>query len=525
MKQQVREISLEQLGEDLSENDDLVGLIIDEDKNNITWHDYGHHGKHLDFGPIADNVVKEFPGVEMERQGFWGQAVWNYIIVEGKWQQYTLWKFVAYTEGKGNEVLLDYKEVKDERTEEEKHDERDKMCREMAERLSQSQPQKEIAVYAYEYYQIYIDIKEFYRAKDGCATHQFVDAGLVEIMSCGYFDETVDWIESYGQLLLHPMEFAAELIRRIRSDEFDYPNVAPTMMLYGDTARYFSLIEPSDKKWLVELAEESDDACAIYCLLHGMNHKYRYWNETFVDENTKEEMTIPRYELIDGSTFEKNEGEEERLIQKVLDPFMIINLSVEKLTKLCQEIHDNKNLLLERIRKGDEEAAMDIDDPSILQELCEKGNKYAAEHIAYKYAYGDEENGIFIDHAKAEDYMKLAGQDYNPEDYEEEPRPCEFEYTLHGKASMLNDIRAMINELCQCFGTPDNEMGMFVPLGPVMEKLVGSPYYQGNILHMNQETPDSLTIHAEANSGAPLLYALLKAFPNLDVEVKKAEYN
>ena len=43
VKQQVREKSLEELGEDLSVNSDLVGLIIDEKKNRIIWHDYGHH--------------------------------------------------------------------------------------------------------------------------------------------------------------------------------------------------------------------------------------------------------------------------------------------------------------------------------------------------------------------------------------------------------------------------------------------------------------------------------------------------
>ena len=138
VKQQVREKSIEQVGEDLSEDGDLVGLHIDEEKNYIIWNDYGHHGNHLDFNPIAENVIKEFPGVEMERQGWWGpQAVWNYVIADGKWQQYTLWKFVAYTDGKGEEVQLEYREPKDGRSEEERHEERDKMCKEMAERLSQ----------------------------------------------------------------------------------------------------------------------------------------------------------------------------------------------------------------------------------------------------------------------------------------------------------------------------------------------------------------------------------------------------
>ena len=136
VKQQVRKKSIEQVGEDLSEDDDYVGLQIDEVKYEIIWHDYGHHGDHLDFNPIAESVIKEFPEVEMERQCWYGQAVRNYDIVDGKWQQYTLWKFVAYTDGKGEEIQLEYKQLKDGRTEEEKHDELDRMCKEMAQSAS-----------------------------------------------------------------------------------------------------------------------------------------------------------------------------------------------------------------------------------------------------------------------------------------------------------------------------------------------------------------------------------------------------
>ena len=380
----MREKSLELLGENLSEDNEYVGLRIDDVKNEIIWHDYGHHGEHLDFNPIAESVIKEFPDVEMECRERWGQEVWNHIIVDGKWQGYTLWKFVVYAKGKGEEVLLEYKEPKDGRAEEEMQEERNKMCKELAEQHSRKLPGVEIAVYAYKYYDIYTIIEEFYRAKDGCASHEYVDRGIVTIMPYIY-DDTIDWIESYGQLLLYPMECAAEIIKRARKDDAWYPFYAADMMLYGDTARYFSLIEPSDKKWLMEVAEaDNDDARAIYCLLFGMHHKFRYWDETFVDDDTKEEITIRRCEAIDGSVFEKEEGEEERLIQKVLDPLVISHLSVQELTRLCYEIKGNTELLLERIKKGDEEAAFDIDDPTILQELCDKGNKTAAEKMAYK---------------------------------------------------------------------------------------------------------------------------------------------
>ena len=254
VKQQVPEKSIEQEDKDLSEDNDYLGLKIIEDKNMIIWRDYSYPGDHFNFNSIAESVIKEFPGVEMELQNWWGpQDIWNYVIVDGKWQEYTLWKFVAYTDGKGEEVQLEYKQLKDGRTEEEKHEERDKMCKEMAERLSRLHPDVEIAVYAYDWYGVYTIVEEFYRAKDGRATKEMVDRGLVEIMD--YFED-MEWVESLGHVLLHPKEFATELIKRAREGDYECQSFAIDMLMDGDTASYTSLIEPADKKWLMELDEE-----------------------------------------------------------------------------------------------------------------------------------------------------------------------------------------------------------------------------------------------------------------------------
>ena len=257
VKQQVREKSIEQVGEDLSEDNDYVGLQINEDKNDIIWHDYGHHGDHLNFDSIAENVIKEFPGVEMECQQWYGQAVCNYIIVDDEWQEYTLWKFVAYTDGKGEEVQFEYKQLKDGRTEEEKHEELDRMCKEMAERLSRLHPDVEIAVYAIDWYEndFGYQVKEFYRAKEGRATKECVDCGLVQIhWEC---IGMLEWVESRGHVLLHPKEFATELIKRAREGDYECQSFAIDMLMDGDTTSDTSLIEPTDKKWLIELVEKS----------------------------------------------------------------------------------------------------------------------------------------------------------------------------------------------------------------------------------------------------------------------------
>ena len=256
VKQQVRDKSIEQVGKDLSEmkGDDLVGLSIDEEESRIYWRDYGHHGDHLDFDSIAECVIKVFPEVEMERKDNYGQSVWNYIVADGKWQEYTLWKFVVYIDGKGEETLLEYKEPKEGRTEEEKNEIRNSMCREMAERQSLQNPGVEIAVYASDYYSSpYTTVCwDFYRAKDGRATKDYVDSGVKAIMDCGFFDE-MEWVEGIGHVLLHPMEFAAELIKQAREGDCLCQNIAIDILECDDAA---SLIGPADKEWLMELIEE-----------------------------------------------------------------------------------------------------------------------------------------------------------------------------------------------------------------------------------------------------------------------------
>lgn len=83
-------------------------------------------------------------------------------------------------------------------------------------------------------------------------------------------------------------------------------------------------------------------------------------------------------------------------------------------------------------------------------------------------------------------------------------------------------METLINDLCQKFGTPDNELGLYVPQRQLMKVLVGSntEFYRGNVISMNRESPDRLIITTEADNGEPLLYALRYSFENLNVEVK-----
>ena len=115
VKQQFREKGLELVGEDLSVDNDYVGLIIDEKENKVIWHDYGHHAEDLNLSEIAESIIKVFPDVDMELSEHCGLEGWNYMIVNGEWKEYTPWKFGAYAKDKGEEEVLEYKEMKDGR--------------------------------------------------------------------------------------------------------------------------------------------------------------------------------------------------------------------------------------------------------------------------------------------------------------------------------------------------------------------------------------------------------------------------
>lgn len=260
--------------------------------------------------------------------------------------------------------------------------------------------------------------------------------------------------------------------------------------------------EAKDKDWLTVLADKGN-LYAAYCLLQGMNRKEHSWMEAFNDEDTNEEVEILRYEVEDGTTFEKDEELEMRLTQQLYDAKE--QMSDEELKTIWRYNLpiDNTPLTLARIRRG------------------------------------DEKHGIFICKENAKPYFDLAmqrGYEFNDEELNElnelnepdepgEECPEGFRYTLTGDSSTLQAVHTLIDDLCQRFGTPGNELGLYVPQRMLMKVLVGSDteYYRGNVITMKQEAPDRLIIETEADSGEPLLYALRCSFPNIEVEMEEYE--
>ena len=141
--------------------------------------------------------------------------------------------------------------------------------------------------------------------------------------------------------------------------------------------------------------------------------------------------------------------------------------------------------------------------------------------LGHMYDKGDEKNGIFRHPLKAREYFKLAGKKYKYEPEEEDPH--EADYFLKGSAQELAAVKTLVDKLTQKYGDACNEFGLYIPMNILMKTLVGSRYYDGNLLSMNTDDPECIILHAEANRMEPLLYALRQAFPNLEIEVKETK--
>ncbi len=278
-----------------------------------------------------------------------------------------------------------------------------------------------------------------------------------------------------------------------------------------------------DKPRLQSLANDGD-IHTICILIDGMNKKVHSWVETFIDENTKKEVEVLRIETIDGTTFVMEDEEEVKLIQTLLS--FKESMSNKDLQIACRLPFDVTPLLLERIRRGDEQTASYIDDSQLLQSLSEKGNRYASYELYYKYRWGDEKQGFFINKDKARDYYDMAGdavpegEEWDDIDNPGEEHPEPFCYEISGK--WVKAVSSLIDYLCKLAGTPNNELGLFIPQQLLMKTLVGSDsiYYRGNVISKTIEPDGRLILKTEADNGEYLLYALREAFPEIEVEMR-----
>jgi hypothetical protein len=173
-----------------------------------------------------------------------------------------------------------------------------------------------------------------------------------------------------------------------------------------------------------------------------LDRHFRYFTEYFTDEETGEEVSVDRRELINNILSD----EERQLIEDIAAD--VKSLSDEDLEEFDSTLsfwvryRTFDEVGLEYIRRGDEKGAIVIDNVTTLQELCEKGNRYAAYALYEKYRWGNEEQGIFISYSMAKFYYDLAGdipykEKWDSSDDPGEEDPQTFEYVLTGDAKTI----------------------------------------------------------------------------------------
>ena len=276
--------------------------------------------------------------------------------------------------------------------------------------------------------------------------------------------------------------------------------------------------KPEDKEWL----EKADDGfCTIYnaILLWGMYNSFNAVPETFVDEETKEEVVITRLELHNTPLFAMETGKDAELFAKLYNA---------KYEREWNNMHKNTIELLE---------FTDVDYTIILHKMLDsreysvtRGDiddeiKWMCEKLGDIYRYGCERFGRFINKEKAKKYYDIALiTDDNPFDNEKQypeyyDTPTSFKYTINGDST--GELKALIEQHATM--SLDNEFGIYAPINNIMHELVGTdpkqPKYRGNVLYVSEEDC-ALIIKGEANEPEVLGYAVLKKYPALKVLIE-----
>lgn len=247
--------------------------------------------------------------------------------------------------------------------------------------------------------------------------------------------------------------------------------------------------------------------------------RIRFWMEDFENEDTSEIVSVERSELLVAEPAD----EEKEILKQICNGAKEAN--TEDLNAFWHETsgfsnHDLLPVLQELSDRGDVHATDALNDIDRLWEMVQKGDKDAALYLAHHYAYGDEEHGVFIDKKQAKELYDLAEwDDYDPnEESDDEYEVVESDYSLQGDPAELDKVEHDIRVLAEKFGVLDNGLGgMYVPFDILFKKLVGSSYYEGNITKMKRLAANSLLLHAESSASEPLLYALKRYYPQIEV--------
>lgn len=316
-----------------------------------------------------------------------------------------------------------------------------------------------------------------------------------------------------------PKEFFVQVLEQLRSNKKYEDNESTIRLVLErsvDITEWLPYFMPEDKRWM-KVADRTIFDCII---LAGMHHSWRTWQETFVDEETKEEVLISRYETSNTPLFERNEEEEKELFERVCKTWMIgwSVLPYHYLDLLKLTSFDYTRLLRKQLERLDDfvKRGNIVEEDSWVNDEI----KWVCQELGDIYRWGEEYLGYFIDKQKAKEYYDFAGlTDENPLDDKEEPDEFSdiFLFTVKGDYAALKSLILQYAEL------PDNEFGIYSSVGKIMNALVGTDprlaKYFGYVLYTS-EKDGIFSFNTELRCVEPLVYAIKGKFPALDVRVE-----
>lgn len=485
------------------------------------------------FEELIERVVAHFPEMKLYFFGSGDGACqqWEKVSKNGVLVDYEPWcmnihcesehfnellSCIGYIEQQGFELSQEDAECSlhweyDRKSEEE-------ICYSTLQHISKLLPQVEIICYNNELKDNRPFISEYCIMKDGEGEWEEADWTMFCLADECVFGTLKDKATIFDVIKDAGACFAL-LLEEVRKDHSQCATVGCIISHTEAPIGFMQYFKPEDKEWL----EQADDSyCAIYnaILLWGMYNSFNAVPETFVDEETKEEVMITRLELLDTPLFAMDADKEAGLFAN------IYNASYDR---SCNNTKMNVIELLE---------FTDIDHTIILHKMLDSREccvsrgqvdeeiKWMCEKLGDIYRWGCERFGRFIDKQKAKKYYEIARiTDDNPLDDEKryaeyEDTPTSFKYTIKGDAA--GELKAMIERHATM--SLDNEFGFYAPIQEIMHKLVGTdpnqPKYWGNVLYISEEN-GNLIVEGEANEPEMLGYAILKKYPSMKIKVEE----
>lgn len=91
---------------------------------------------------------------------------------------------------------------------------------------------------------------------------------------------------------------------------------------------------------------------------------------------------------------------------------------------------------------------------------------------------------------------------------------------IHGTTEELEAIKKMVLEIAQRIecDTAD-ESALNIPIGTIMQLLIGDSMHLGLLVGMNTEDPECVVLRIETKDIVVIYEALLECFSTLDIEV------